>query len=421
MGNSDPDASTVNTSSAQEQPPTSAASPATIYPDWSGFQAYSPIPPHGFFPSPVATSPQTHPYMWGAQHMMPPYGTPPPPYVMYPHGGLYAHHPSLPPGTHPFSPYAMPSPNGNVEASVVVTGGTEVDGKPSEAKEKLPVKRSKGSLGSLNMITGKNNNEHGKSGAPANGVFSQSGEGESGSEDSSEGSDDNSQNDSQAKSGGQDALEVDQTQNGGAARISQNGVSRAHSQPILNQPMSVIPVQTAGAHAVSGPTTSLNIGRDYWGAHNQPPMASVRGEIAGAPGVGTMVPSCVTGPRENIPSDLWMQDEREIKRQKRKQSNRESARRSRLRKQAECEDLAQRVEVLKEENKAIKEELNRITREYEKLISDNTSLKEQYDTRRGNDDSGVEKTEQHSGAVNHEKHNEFDVTEGNTDTFQNDS
>lgn len=71
--------------------------------------------------------------------------------------------------------------------------------------------------------------------------------------------------------------------------------------------MSVIPVQTAGAHAVSGPTTSLNIGRDYWGAHNQPPMASVRGEIAGAPGVGTMVPSCVTGPRENIPSDLWMQ------------------------------------------------------------------------------------------------------------------
>lgn len=54
-----------------------------------------------------------------------------------------------------------------------MTGGTEVDGKPSEAKEKLPVKRSKGSLGSLNMITGKNNNEHGKSGAPANGVFSQ--------------------------------------------------------------------------------------------------------------------------------------------------------------------------------------------------------------------------------------------------------
>jgi plant G-box-binding factor len=48
----------------------------------------------------------------------------------------------------------------------------EVDGKPSEVKEKLPIKRSKGSLGSLNMITGKNN-EHGKtSGASANGVYS---------------------------------------------------------------------------------------------------------------------------------------------------------------------------------------------------------------------------------------------------------
>ena len=48
----------------------------------------------------------------------------------------------------------------------------EADGKPSEVKEKLPIKRSKGSLGSLNMITGKNN-EHGKtSGASANGVYS---------------------------------------------------------------------------------------------------------------------------------------------------------------------------------------------------------------------------------------------------------
>lgn len=48
----------------------------------------------------------------------------------------------------------------------------EADGKPSEVKEKLPIKRSKGSLGSLNMITGKNN-EHGKSsGASANGGYS---------------------------------------------------------------------------------------------------------------------------------------------------------------------------------------------------------------------------------------------------------
>ena len=35
--------------------------------------------------------------------------------------------------------------------------GVEGDGKQAEAKEKLPIKRSKGSLGSLNMIIGKNN------------------------------------------------------------------------------------------------------------------------------------------------------------------------------------------------------------------------------------------------------------------------
>jgi len=48
----------------------------------------------------------------------------------------------------------------------------EGDGKPSELKEKLPIKRSKGSLGSLNMITGKNNELGKPSGASANGVYS---------------------------------------------------------------------------------------------------------------------------------------------------------------------------------------------------------------------------------------------------------
>lgn len=50
----------------------------------------------------------------------------------------------------------------------------ELDGKSSEGKDKSPLKSSKGSLGSLNMITGKNNNDPGKTlGASANGGFSQ--------------------------------------------------------------------------------------------------------------------------------------------------------------------------------------------------------------------------------------------------------
>lgn len=48
----------------------------------------------------------------------------------------------------------------------------EADGKSSEGKEKLPIKRSKGSLGSLNMLTGKNNELGKTSGASANGAYS---------------------------------------------------------------------------------------------------------------------------------------------------------------------------------------------------------------------------------------------------------
>ncbi|KAH0932692.1 hypothetical protein HID58_009809, partial [Brassica napus] len=100
-------------SSSAPPPSQELSSSVSAGPDWSGFQASSaPMQPHGF----VTSSPQPHPYMWRVQHMMPPYGTPPHPYVtMYPPGGMYAH-PSMPPGSYPYSP--MPSPNGVTEASV---------------------------------------------------------------------------------------------------------------------------------------------------------------------------------------------------------------------------------------------------------------------------------------------------------------
>ncbi|XP_076955807.1 bZIP transcription factor 68-like [Bidens hawaiensis] len=153
------------TPNSQEQ--TSATAKGTVVnPDWARFQPYPHMPPPGF----MASSPQAHPYMWGVQHLMPPYGTPPHPYVaMYPPGGIYAH-PSMPPGSYPFSPYAIPSPNGVAEASVNTPGDTEADRKSPDGKEKLPIKRSKGSLGNLNMITGKNN-ESNKAGANANGAY----------------------------------------------------------------------------------------------------------------------------------------------------------------------------------------------------------------------------------------------------------
>uniref|UniRef100_A0A0D9XY05 BZIP domain-containing protein n=1 Tax=Leersia perrieri TaxID=77586 RepID=A0A0D9XY05_9ORYZ len=290
--------------------------------------------------------------MWGAQPMIPPYGTPPPPYVMYP-PGVYVH-PSMPPGAHPFTPYAMTSPNGNADptgttTAAVTAGGAETDGKSSEGKEKSPIKRSKGSLGSLNMITGKNSTEHGKtSGASANGAISQSGE--SVSESSSEGSE-NSQNDSHHKDSGQEQ--------DGEVRSSQNGVSRSPSQAKLTQTMAIMPMPSSGP--VPAPTTNLNIGMDYW-ANTASSTPAMHGKATPAAAPGSLVPG-----------EQWVQDERELKRQRRKQSNRESARRSRLRKQAECEELAQRAEVLKQENASLRDEVNRIRKEYDELLSKNSS------------------------------------------------
>lgn len=381
----------------QEQ--ASTTSTGTVNPDWSGFQAYSPIPPHGF----LASSPQAHPYMWGVQHIMPPYGTPPHPYVaMYPHG-VYAH-PSMPPGSYSFSPFAMPSPNGIAEASGNAPASMEADGRPSDLKEKLPIKRSKGSLGSLNMITGKNNELVKTSGPSTNGVYSKSAE--SASEGTSEGSDANSQNESQLKSGcRQDSLEAEASQNGSSANGTQNGGSNT-SHTMMNQTMSIIQMSGVPA-AVPGPTTNLNVGMDYWGAPTSSTVPAMRGKVPATQVAGGIVP---TGSRDNVQSQLWLQDERELKRQRRKQSNRESARRSRLRKQAECDELAQRAESLKEENGNLRAEVNRIKCEYEQLVAENNSLKARLGEIPGHEDIRSGRNDQHSS-------NEAQQT-GQTETAQ---
>ncbi|XP_019446769.1 PREDICTED: G-box-binding factor 1 isoform X4 [Lupinus angustifolius] len=103
--------------------------------------------------------------------------------------------------------------------------------------------------------------------------------------------------------------------------------------------------------------------------------SKMRHNQSGAP--GAVAPSTIMG-REVALGDQWMQpDERELKRQKRKQSNRESARRSRLRKQAECEELQKRVETLGGENQTLREELRSLSEECEKLTSENNSMKEE--------------------------------------------
>ncbi|KAJ0987573.1 hypothetical protein J5N97_005929 [Dioscorea zingiberensis] len=374
MADEDVDTSTENqkSSSVQEQPP--ASSPVTVYPDWASFQAYynaagnTTIPPPGFFHSPVASSPQGHPFMWSPQ-MIPPYGTAP--FVaMYPPGAIYPH-PSVPAGTHPYGPYAVAFPNGINEPSVPVTCRADADAKPNESKARSPLKRSKGSLGSLNVLTGKRNAIGKASSASANGAQSQSGE--SGSEGSSEGSYANSQNGSQHREDEDHGSGDGEAQNGSII-VSTNEVKQAQSAPtVLNHNMPFIALPPG---AIAGPTTTLNIGMDYMGGPVSP-VPTIRGKPTAAPLSAGMHPSCNAGSRDAIPSDLWLRDERDLKRERRKQSNRESARRSRLRKQAECEELAQRVITLTEENDAFRVELDSWREECEKLALENASLTEQ--------------------------------------------
>ncbi|XP_026452943.1 bZIP transcription factor RISBZ2-like isoform X2 [Papaver somniferum] len=70
---------------------------------------------------------------------------------------------------------------------------------------------------------------------------------------------------------------------------------------------------------------------------------------------------------EGVPSNLWVKSEREIKRDRRKPSNRESARRLRLRKQAEPEELATKVEVLYVENMYLKSKISQLAEKPENL------------------------------------------------------
>lgn len=89
------------------------------------------------------------------------------------------------------------------------------------------------------------------------------------------------------------------------------------------------------------------------------------------------------GPAVMPPNEAWLQNERELKRERRKQSNRESARRSRLRRQAEAEELSVKVESLNADNMTLKSEISRLTDISEKLKLENASLMDKMKNAKG--------------------------------------
>ncbi|KAL3640452.1 G-box binding factor [Castilleja foliolosa] len=323
---STPTKSSKPASSTQEVPIT-PTTPA--YPDWSSsMQAYygAGATPSPFF-APTVASPTPHPYMWGGQHpMMPPYGTPVPYPAMYPPGGVYAH-PSM----------AM--------APGVMHGTAELDGKTTDGKDRVPNHKTKGPPGNHGMSYGKMRDGGNAASGSGNDVGTHSAE--SGSEGSSDDSEDNHNQDSMARKGSFDQMLAE------GANAQNNGMTTNLQSSVPGNPVASVPA------------TNLNIGMDLW---NAPTAGSGNMKMRPNPPGGV-------GP-SGMMNDQWVQDERELKRQKRKQSNRESARRSRLRKQAECEELQHKVETLNSENRTLRDELKRLSDECEKLTSENNTIKD---------------------------------------------
>ncbi|KAE8655106.1 G-box-binding factor 1 [Hibiscus syriacus] len=197
---------------------------------------------------------------------------------------------------------------------------------------------------SMTPRSAKNNNDHE---AKSSGKDAGSQSGETGSESTSDGSNENNhQGPAAGKKGSFKQMLAD------ANAQSNNAGALVPGKPVVS---------------MSG--TTLNIGLDIWsGSPAATGAAKMQPNASGA--VVTVAPGVVM-------PDQWIQDERELKRQKRKQSNRESARRSRLRKQAECEELQGRVESLANENCSLRGELKKLSDECEKLVSENSSIKEE--------------------------------------------
>ncbi|OVA05095.1 Basic-leucine zipper domain [Macleaya cordata] len=140
---------------------------------------------------------------------------------------------------------------------------------------------------------------------------------------------------------------------------------------------------TEGGNQVLGKRSSrdkLSIGKPVGTvpSHSIHPALELRNSAHGMISAATVAPApgAAVLARDGLPSEHCAQDERELKRQKRKQSNRESARRSRLRKQAESEELALKVESLNVENLALRSELNQLAEDSEKLKLENAALTE---------------------------------------------
>ncbi|KAG8100317.1 hypothetical protein GUJ93_ZPchr0013g36391 [Zizania palustris] len=269
-----------------------------------------------------------HPYAWPAQHLMAaaaagaPYGAPMP-FPMYHPGAAAAYY------AHASMAAGVPYPTAESVAAAAV----------------VPEGKGKGKGAGTSP-------EKGSSAALSGDDESQSVE--SGSEESSDTRDDDTDHKDSSAPKKRKSGEPSQ-----AAVIPYSAVESPYQ--LKARSASKLPVSAPGRAALPNATPNLNIGIDLWSA--SPALAVPSGQGEANPGL----------PLARCDGTAQL-DERELKRERRKQSNRESARRSRLRKQQECEELARKVAELTTENNALRTELDQLKKACEDMEAENTRL-----------------------------------------------
>ena len=75
-----------------------------------------------------------------------------------------------------------------------------------------------------------------------------------------------------------------------------------------HQMMPIMPMLAAGVPGVvSGPTTNLNIGMDYWTASMPSAISPLHGKVSATATTGAMVPGSLVEASKRVPSEIWLQ------------------------------------------------------------------------------------------------------------------
>ncbi|XP_020096286.1 DNA-binding protein EMBP-1-like isoform X2 [Ananas comosus] len=329
---------------------TAAAPPLMAYgasSEWAtSLQAYynsggaaSAVSAHAFFP-PGASH---HSYAVWAPQMVSPYGTHIPISPMYHPGPMYAH---------PSMGMNMPYP------------ASEVEVRPIEGKIKGST--SKGSSGNARGSPEKSEDGRKGTSASADNASRSSEDGSEGSSDTREDNDEQKES-TATKKRKYRGMAVDGETSQTATIAHCNNTIAESSYNARGRSVTKLPVSAPGRSALPNSSTNLNIGMDIWNTSHSATVNVKPNEVTAA--------SAMVG-RDGVMSEHQL-DERELKRERRKQSNRESARRSRLRKQQECEELARRVAELNSENSALKVELEHLKKTCSELEAENSQIMEE--------------------------------------------